>query len=286
MRVRWIAGALLLAGPACECTSDRLQGAPEGSDAGRAADSGTPPRFDAGPPPPVDAGAPTPDAGQTHPDNGCADGTREGYLSLTRYPGIAACAGAWSVPGLTAAGASQGPVVPTCGRLSGNSSGNPEGSGCSAADLCQAGWHICLGSAEVLANAPAGCADAVPADTPDDNNANYVLFAVVQHSFNNSICNEVAGNDNDIFGCGRFGQQLSPGNNCGVLNQTLASTQPNSCGYSQAIPSNGPWQCQGSNSWNEGDFVTKNGCPNNSCSEGGYAFGSSDKGGVLCCRDH
>jgi hypothetical protein len=31
--------------------------------------------------------------------------------------------------------------------------------------------------------------------------------------------------------------------------------------------------------------VTKKGCPNHSCSYDGAPVGSSDKGGVLCCRD-
>jgi hypothetical protein len=216
---------------------------------------------------------------------GCSDGTREGFVSMSQYPSIAACAGAWSVPGITAAGASQGPVVPTCNLNAGNDSNNVNGTGCSAADLCAAGWHICRGSQEVTARSATGCADAVPATVPNDNGSNYVLFAVAQHSLSGSICDDTSGNDNDIFGCGAFGQQLQAANDCGPLNQTLASTVANSCGYSQAIPPNGPWQCQGSNSLNEGDFVAKDGCPNKSCNEGGYTYGSSDKGGVLCCQD-
>jgi hypothetical protein len=281
-RLLWAVVVLGCSG-ACEC-GGRLQESYFTTDAGKPADAGPVP-LDAGVLPP-DAGSLAPDSGVLPPEPGCSDGTREGFLSLTQYPDIAACSGAWSVPGITAAGQAQGPVVPTCGRSAGNDSTNVDGDGCSAADLCAIGWHICEGYQEVAANAPAGCADAVPADAPNDNNANYVLFAIAQHSHDNTVCDDTPGDDNDIFGCGRFGQQINDSNNhCGVLDQALASTVPGTCSYSQAIPSNGPWQCLGSNSLNEGDFVTKNGCPNNSCSEGGYTFGSSDKGGVLCCRD-
>lgn len=68
-------------------------------------------------------------------DPGCSDGTREAFEELDRFPSIAGCAGGWSTPGLRTAA--------TCARASGNSSANPAGTGCSAADLCAAGWHIC-----------------------------------------------------------------------------------------------------------------------------------------------
>src|SRR4051794_38795283 len=80
---------------------------------------GLPATDDAGPqPPPADAAAPPdgePDA--SAPDSaadlsdeqaipgppetvGCADGTREAFVSLDDWRNIAGCAGAWSVPGL------------------------------------------------------------------------------------------------------------------------------------------------------------------------------------------
>jgi hypothetical protein len=231
---------------------------------------------------PLDGGArlPLPDGGA-----GCADGTREGFLSLTTYPFIAACSGGWSVPGITAAGSTQAPVVPTCARDAGNDSSNADGAGCSAADLCAAGWHICQGFEEVAADSDAGCADAVPSSFGANNGSNYVLFGIAQHSHGSGVCLDTPGDDNDVFGCGAFGEMLSASNQCAPLTQTLASTVAGSCGYAQASPPNGPWQCLGSNSLNEGDFVTKDGCPGNSCNEGGFTYGSSDKGGVLCCRD-
>jgi hypothetical protein len=238
---------------------------------------------DAGP----DAGTPPPaaDAGGV----GCADGTREGFLDQTHYPAIAACSGAWSVPGVDQSNA----AGTTCNRQGGNTPpANTEGTGCSAVDLCAVGWHICNGYQEVATAAPTGCGDAIPpgsACASDD-----CMFAIAQHSCNDTVCNDnpssctLTGDDddNDVEGCGNLGDSLTQANNqCGPLNAAFASEQPNSCGWNQAMPQLGPWQCNGSNSYNEGDYVTKNGCPSCSCSEGGQAFCNSDKGGVLCCAD-
>ncbi|MEW5853871.1 MAG: hypothetical protein AB2A00_34170 [Myxococcota bacterium] len=208
---------------------------------------------------------------------GCADGTREGFLSQSTYPAIAGCSGAWSVPGVTLSN-----PAPQCARAAGNSGSNVEGTGCASADLCAVGWHVCRGKAEVAANAPSGCNDAVPPGTPDKA----LFFAVSQNSTNNTTCDDST-NDNDVFGCGNLGVQLTAERNCGPLNRALASTQPNSCGYNEAEPNLGPWQCLGGadSHLHEGSLVTKNGCAGNSCSYSGSPVGSSDKGGVLCCRD-
>ena len=207
---------------------------------------------------------------------GCSDGTREGFLSQTQYPNIAACSGAWSVPGVTRAN-----LVPTCMRVAGNSSANADGVGCAAADLCSSGWHVCSGAAEVAQQAPSGCADAVPPGTPDKS----LLFIVSQASQMNTTCDTTG--DNDVFGCGNLGIQLTADKNCGPLNRALASTQPQSCGYNEAEPQLGPYECKGGSDshLHEGALVTKAGCPNDSCSYSGSPVGSSDKGGVLCCRD-
>src|SRR5262245_3879393 len=70
---------------------------------------------------------------------GCADGTREGFQSQTKYPTIAACSGAWTIPGLIA----NDTLVPRCQRRAGNDGANTSGQGCSVADLCAEGWHVC-----------------------------------------------------------------------------------------------------------------------------------------------
>ncbi len=230
-----------------------------------------------------------PDAGTVTPAVGCADGTREGFVDEARYPRIAACSGAWSVPGVDGTNA----AGPKCGRASGNSSSNTEGAGCAAVDLCAAGWHVCQGSAEVTANAPLGCGDALPqGNFPND----WFFFAVAQPSCNDTVCDDggvgtscgISGdvNTNDVFGCGDLGQGLPTASGCGPLTVVLAGTQPGKLNWNQAIPPLGPFQVPGSNSYNEGDFLTKNGCPPGTCAEGGTAVqNSSDRGGVLCCAD-
>jgi hypothetical protein len=226
----------------------------------------------------VDAGVPDAgfDAGVVVGDPvGCSDGTREGFQSLTSYPNIAACSGGWSVPGVT------GNVQPACGRASGNTSANRDGAGCASADLCSAGWHVCRGKDEVATKANGSCADAVPAGAPN----NSLFFAVAQASVSNTTCD--ASGDNDVFGCGNLGTQLSAQKLCGVLTRALASTRPGTCGFNEAEPNLGPWQCldgtQGD--LHEGALVTKQGCPNTGCSYDGNPVGNADKGGVLCCRD-
>ncbi|MFO0593902.1 MAG: carboxypeptidase-like regulatory domain-containing protein [Myxococcaceae bacterium] len=222
----------------------------------------------------VDAGTPPVDAGVVSRE-GCSDGTREGFVSLTSYPQIAGCSGAWTVAGVTASSAA------TCARASGNTSSNREGTGCSSADLCAAGWHICRGKDEVGQKANGSCADAVP---PGATN-NSLFFAVVQNSVSNTTCD--SSGDNDVFGCGNLGTQLGAGKNCGVLTRALASTQAGTCGFNEAEPSLGPWQCLGGTGGDlhEGALVTKRGCPNTSCQYDGQPIGNADKGGVLCCRD-
>lgn len=211
------------------------------------------------------------------PETGCADGAREGFVSQADYPSIAGCAGAWSVPGIT-----RDNLAPTCARAAGDDGSNVEGSGCSAVDLCAAGWHVCAGKDEVGRLAPAGCADAVPAGTPDKA----LLFAVRQHSTTGSEC-DASSNDNDVFGCGNLGTLLTADKNCAPLDRVLASTQANTCGFNEAEPDLGPWQCLGGSDSHlmEGGLVTKVGCPSTSCNYDGHPVGNSDKGGVLCCRD-
>ncbi len=217
----------------------------------------------------------------TQPAVGCADGTREGFQSLTDYPRIAACSGGWTVGGVTRPN-----LVPTCNRQAGNNGVNQEGTGCSAADLCASGWHVCNGKTEVQADTGSkGCQDSVPAGTPDKA----MFFAVQQHSDMNSVCDDTqTTRDNDVFGCGNLGVQLTSDKNCGVLTRALASEQPGKCGYNEAEPPLGPWQCPAvvaHSDLHEGGIVVKDGCPNTSCSWNGAPTANWDRGGVLCCED-
>ncbi len=211
------------------------------------------------------------------PAVGCADGEREGYQDWSAYPSIAACSGAWEVGGVT-----RSDLAPSCSRGGGDDAGNSEGWGCSAADLCASGWHVCEGYSEVASKA-GSCDAAVPHGTPDKS----LFFAVQQNSDNDSVCDNGSSSGNDVFGCGNLGTQLSSEKGCDPLNRVLASMNAGTCGYNEAEPSHGPWECDGGSDshYHEGELVTKVGCPHHSCSYDGYAVGNSDKGGVLCCRD-
>lgn len=212
------------------------------------------------------------------PAAGCADDTREGFLDEARYTHIAACAGAWDQPGITPAA-----VQPTCGRAAGDDGQRADGAGCSSADLCAAGWHVCDTWREVARKSPDGCAGAVPPNTPSKS----LFFAVRQPSANGSVCGEEGDGVNDVFGCGNLGAGLGPDKGCGPLDRVLASTQPNSCGFNEAEPPLGPWECRGGpgSDLEEGATVTKTACAGASCSYDGRPVTSTDKGGVLCCRD-
>jgi hypothetical protein len=177
--------------------------------------------------------------------SGCADGAREGYAVAGRYATIAACAGAWSVPGL------KGPDVPSCSRAAGDDGAKADGDGCAAYDLCAAGWHVCLTSAEVAGHAGVdGCEDAVDASSSDP-----VFFATAQSGNGSNAC--AATGADDIFGCGNVGSTIVQG--CEPLDRGSG----NDC-----LEIGAPWSCPSSTA--EAATVTKSG---------------SLRGGVLCCAD-
>lgn len=210
-------------------------------------------------------------------ENGCADGTREGFVDQAQWPQIAGCAGAWDQPGVT-----PDSVVATCNHQGGNSGPKADGSGCSSADLCAPGWHVCKGWQDVAQKSQTGCAGASPPDAPPKS----LFFAIRQPSANGSQCGAWGDGVNDVFGCGNLGTALGADKGCGPLDRVLASTQPNSCGFNEAEPNLGPWQCLGvgKSDLQEGANVTKKACQGKSCSYDGAALGPSDKGGVLCCH--
>lgn len=212
------------------------------------------------------------------PEVGCADGQREGFVEQATYTRIAGCAGAWDAPGVT-----PDSVVPTCGRQGGDDGAKASGLGCASADLCAAGWHVCSTWREVAAASPTGCAGA----TPPGAAAKSLFFAIRQPSETGSVCGEWGDGDNDVFGCGNLGNGLPTDKQCGPLDRVLASTVANSCGFNEAEPNLGPWQCLGpaDGHLHEGALVTKKACQGGSCSYDGHPVSTSDKGGVLCCRD-
>ena len=188
-----------------------------------------------------------------------------------------------AVPDVPCARVSNVAVQPTCGHKGGNSGEKADGIGCSAPDLCAAGWHVCKGWQEVAQKSPTGCAAA----TPPKAKPKSLFFAIRQPSADKSACGAWGEGYNDVFGCGNLGTELPPDKACGPLDRVLASTKPNACGFNEAEPDLGPWQCIGSGTSDlaEGANVTKKACQGKSCSYDGAAVGPSDKGGVVCCTD-
>ena len=197
---------------------------------------------------------------------GCADGTREGYTDAELYPAIAACSGGWSVPGVFQEYFAQ------CDREAGNDSTNPEGTDCTASDLCAPGWHVCRTAREINTfSGGDGCTPVTLANSffVSGQSGNGCGYCSVSSDPNDagctggsclSMCYPTSIQANDIFGCGTIG--ITPAANCAPLNRfgnNLCSSLPS------------PWTCSaGSNSFDESMWVTK---------------GSSESGGVLCCVD-
>ncbi len=220
-------------------------------------DSGSLPGPDVAPSPFRDAG---PDMGIIGPVSvagapaimGCADGSREGFLETSSrgWPGIAGCAGAWSVPGLMPTAAR----TTRCDRRSGNTSENPLGVGCGPGDLCAAGWHICVGAGEVQRVSPSHCESVVPAGV-------IAFFAVAGGGNLTGDCVVGLALPNDVRGCGTLGQPEDDG--CYPLDRRLE--------FGDCLQTQGVWQCGvATDHLREVERVFKT---------------TPDLGGVLCCRD-
>ncbi len=176
---------------------------------------------------------------------GCSDGTREGY-PVVSFKNIAACSGAWSVPGLLA----DATKTPACDRNAGNDGTNPSGSGCNVADLCQVGWHVCATGNEVQDKSSGlGCSPVVDAAG--------AFFATRQSGQGNNLCEPTGAND--LFGCGGIGAPPDINGSCAPLNRASG----NLCA---SIPIT--FAC-GVDGFAEANNVTK----------------ANGEGGVLCCRD-
>ena len=176
-------------------------------------------------------------------DIGCADGSREGFADLVSFPRIAACAGGWSVPGIVPA------PVAACGRTAGDDSANPNGTGCSAEDLCDEGWHVCA-SVEELSAVLSSCDLLTTSDA---------FFIAAVSGPGGRACSD-DGRTNDIFGCGTIGRDMVDEASCGPLNRYDSGP---------CTPLASPWNCGASSSGMEASIVFKLG---------------PERGGVLCCR--
>jgi hypothetical protein len=182
---------------------------------------------------------------------GCADGTREGLLDPIMYPAIAACDGAWAEPGLLSAPSR----APECNHAAGNDGVESSGAGCSVADLCADGWHVCESIADLLAHG-GQCADAVlPA------NGRPVFYATRQDGTCLTTDAGVHATDGGrVHGCGNFGDDDSA---CLPMGVVLSAP---------LCAANGPWQCNSVIATGASPVTT-------------VIKSAADRGGVLCCHN-
>lgn len=185
---------------------------------------------------------------------GCSDGTREGFVDIAVYPNIAACAGGWDEPGLL----SMASRTPECERRAGNESDNPDGGGCSVADLCSAGWHVCeTAQAVAAATAGIGCAPAYELYLAKP------AFFVTRQRAEGLVCDATnQTGTNNLYGCGNVGSAADK--SCAPFMHMLRDSD---------CHNHMPWACadgQIGNAQDEYSVVTKAG---------------SAAGGVLCCAD-
>jgi hypothetical protein len=177
--------------------------------------------------------------------NGCADGTREGFVDEAMYPDIAACDSAWSIPGVFGDG------LPSCDREAGNDGIRVDGIGCDIDDGCAEGWHVC-GSVIEVGRLATSCDDALTG-RPEE-----MFLAAVSGVGPAEVCS--TSGSNNVAGCGLGGTETSA-SSCGVLNHLLVF--PCQLGGAQGF------DCSSGGGVTEADHVVS----------GGAA------GGVLCCRD-
>ncbi|MBM4343154.1 MAG: hypothetical protein FJ100_07220 [Deltaproteobacteria bacterium] len=208
---------------------------------------------------------------------GCADGTREGFLDKKKFPLVAACAGAWDIPGIHKGN-------PACGRKAGNTGANAPGKGCNVEDLCAEGWHVCYGAKDLKERNPEGCGGIL-----DGGGMSPAFFLARTSSTGAFNCSQDStkfgdpGTSNDLFGCGDLG--------CGIDFKTYPSCDPLNrashdlckglrndlncgdwCAHLGKFPGQkNTWDCGKNAPTNEANLVVK-GDP-------------AVQGGVLCCVD-
>lgn len=135
----------------------------------------------------------TSDACELTAQTGCADGTREGFVSETTFPYLAGCSGKWSVAGMSKTGTN------------------------TAGALCESGWHVCLDEADVKANTPSSMTAAYACKYyAAPSTTSYVFFATRQPSTGFGKC--TSSGTNDVFGCGNLGDPPASGG-CTVFNK-------------------------------------------------------------------
>jgi hypothetical protein len=145
---------------------------------------------------------------------------------------------------------------PRCARQGGN--GGPraaDGQGCSIADLCAAGWHVCRDAAEVARASPTGCESAVVFGETR-------FFVVAAGASAQGICLPDPAAANDLHGCGGDPLGQPEGAGCAPLERRM--------GFADCAAT-GVWSCgTADDHLREAALVTKS---------------DSTLGGALCCRD-
>lgn len=192
-------------------------------------------------------------SGGAAPLPGCADNERDAYLDPLELD-IAACAGGFGVPGV----AEPRVMLPECTGM-GDTSGNPTGMNCSAANLCAIGFHICASGLEVETKAVSG---QCPSDSVD------AFWATAQSlDVGGAAC--ASGGKNNVVGCGDFGLVVPDDSwGCDALTTYLTEVQ---CGLEDGEydPAYAPWRCPD---------------PGTTEAENIHKVDPA-RGGVLCCRD-
>ncbi len=198
---------------------------------------------------------------------GCADGSREAFTDPELFPNVAGCAGAWQHHGV----ALDQNLVPMCDRREARSIPPAAVSNCSAADLCQRGWHVCSSIDDVLDSIDQedeGCASAL-ADFPAGS-----FFATRVSGPGNGQCDDQDVQwKNDVFGCGVLGATpdyaTCPG---------LTRFSHNLC---SALSPEAGWVCE-----QTANGETDAGEPWEEAAEVVHRNSTDRNHGVLCCRGY
>lgn len=195
----------------------------------------------------------TPDRDSAPNPVGCSDGTAEALFATS---GLAACAGAWLVPGVVEE------TEPTCNRAAGNSSENASGEGCSVADLCAPGWHVCRDASDVAGHGGEEvCSNLQP---PEPDGGELFMYVSRQRGGGADLptCDPDGtedGRGDDVWGCGTLGVETGDckplDHHMGLEGEVGGCEEPFDCGSDPAA---------------EGLYVTKR---------------TPSGGGALCCTD-
>ncbi|RLB65670.1 MAG: hypothetical protein DRI90_01395 [Deltaproteobacteria bacterium] len=226
MRFSALACCLLLVSCGTDFTGDEGQGG-DGGTGGSSTSSGT--------------------GGSTTASAGCSDGSRELFTDLSAQPDIAGCEGGFSVPGVTTPASRELP----CNREAGNNSENATGEGCSVADLCAVGWHVCDSDADAAAS--------LKGTKTCPTTAQPTFWITRQATDGSKQC--VTGGVNNVVGCGTsVGEPAQQ--SCTPLNTMMLFS------HCDALTA---WDCgTATEGAHESQVVTKS---------------AYNQGGALCCRD-